>query len=38
METAGGGFPLGPVVGGLMLAAAAVVLVVWAIRTTARPK
>jgi hypothetical protein len=38
MEFAGGGFPLGPVIGAVVMVVVAGVLITWAVRTSARPK
>jgi len=38
MEVVGGGFPLGVVIGAVVMVLVAAALITWAIRTTAGPK
>jgi hypothetical protein len=38
MEVVSGGFPLGVVIGAVVMVLVAAALITWAIRTTARPK
>jgi hypothetical protein len=38
MQVVSGGFPLGPVIGAVVMVLVAAALITWAIRATARPK